>query len=299
MRFWSFGPRSAVVRLGLGLRLDLPPLRRSEAQLGDDHIGGGSLVAAPSARVRDWNGTSRPGPVLAMPRPGDARVEAPGDRVVDDILRVGFVRHPQRDAQVGVGAQVVLDHAGRSLRGHDEVDAEGPAALGDVDDAVHELGNLAGERGELVDDEHESRRGFGIAPLLQLEEVLGLLAVEQMLAMVQLGTQARQRAAHQVRAEVGDEPDAVRQLDAIGERRAALVVDEEEGDAVGAVRGRHAEHPRLKELRLAGAGRPADEGVRSLRAQIERHRVRGTLPDDRAQTAGLLEARQLARRSGR
>ena len=220
-----------------------------------------------------------------MPRPGMRGSKRAGDRVVDDVLRVGLVGHAQRDAQVGVRAQVVLDHAGGPLRRHDEVDAERAAALGDVDDAVDELGHLAGERRELVDHEHERRRRLGIAALLELEQVLGLLAVEEVLAVVQLGAQARERAAHEVRAQVGDEADAVRQLDAVGERRAALVVDEQERDAVGAVRGRHAEHPRLQELRLAGAGRAADERVRALRAQVERHRVGRALADDRAQVA--------------
>ena len=48
---------------------------------------------------------------------------------------------PQRDPQVGVGAQVVLDHAGRALGGQDQVQAERAAALGDIDDAVDEFGD--------------------------------------------------------------------------------------------------------------------------------------------------------------
>ena len=100
------------------------------------------------------------------------------------------------------------------------------------------------------------------------------LRCSSVLAVVQLGAQAGERAAHEVRGEVGDEADGVRQLDAVGEGRAALVVDEEEGHPVGAVLGGHAEHPGLEELALARAGRAADERVRALRAQVEVHDAR-------------------------
>ena len=53
-----------------------------------------------------------------------------------------LVGHPQGDAQVRVGPQVVLDDAGRALGRQDQVQAERAAALGDVDDAVDELGHL-------------------------------------------------------------------------------------------------------------------------------------------------------------
>ena len=74
-------------------------------------------------------------------------------------------------------------------------------------------------------------------------EVLGLLAVQDVLAVAQLGAQATQRPTNEVRAEVGDEPDAVRQVDAVGECRTALVVDEQE---VQPVRGCAAAMPRIQ-----------------------------------------------------
>ncbi len=163
-RFWSFGPRSLVVRVRLGRRVALPDHGRAEPQLGDPHLGRhrrSSLVQPPA--YADWNGTSRPGPVFAMPRPGIDGSNECRRRVADDVVRVGLIRHAQRDPEVGVRPQVVLDDARRALRRHDQVDAERPAALGDVDDAVDELGHLARERRELVDDEHEGRRGLGVA----------------------------------------------------------------------------------------------------------------------------------------
>ena len=78
---------------------------------------------------------------------------------------------------------------------------------------------------------------------------------------------------------------------AVGERGSALVVDEQERDAIGAVGAGHAEHPRLQELGLSGAGRAADERVRALTAQVERHRSARSLADDGAQVAGALESR--------
>ena len=77
--------------------------------------------------------------------------------------------------------------------------AERAAALGDVDDAVDELGHLLHERGELVDDDDERRRGVDLAAALELDEVLGLVPGEQVLAVVQLGGERREGAAHEVR----------------------------------------------------------------------------------------------------
>ena len=68
----------------------------------------------------------------------------------------------QRDAQVGVGPDVVAHHAGRALRGEHQVDAEAAAALGHADERRQEVGQLGGQRGELVD--HHDERGNGGRP---------------------------------------------------------------------------------------------------------------------------------------
>ena len=60
------------------------------------------------------------------------------------------------------------------------------------------------------------------------------------LAAAQLGVQRDERALREVAVEVGDEPDRVRQRDAVLERGAALVVDEQEREPVGRVRRRPA-----------------------------------------------------------
>ena len=110
------------------------------------------------------------------------------------------------------------------------------------------------------------------------------LRLQQLLPVVQLGPQRGQRAADQVRGEVGDQAHGVRQVDAVGERGAALVVDEEERHPVRAVRRGHAQHPGLQELALARAGGAADEGVRALRAEVEVERFDGSLEPTRARS---------------
>ena len=180
-----------------------------------------------------------------------------------------LVGHPQGDAQVRVRPQVVLDDAGRALGREDEVQPERAATLGDVDDPVDELGDLLGQGGELVHHDHQGGGCLRVADALEREQVLGLLAVEEVLATTQLRAERGQRPPHQVRREVGHETHRVREVHAVREGRAALVVDEEEGDPVRAVGRGHPEHPRLEELALARTRRAADEGVRTLRAQVE------------------------------
>ena len=146
---------------------------------------------------------------------------------------------------------------------------------------------------------HERGRRLRIAAALELEQVLRLLAGEQQLAVVQLGAEAGERAADEVRREVGDDADGVRQGGALRERRAALVVDEQERHPVRAVLRRHAEHPRLQELALARAGRPADERVRALGPQVEPERVAGRLADDRSERRPARRRRGSRSRCGR
>jgi hypothetical protein len=180
-----------------------------------------------------------------------------------------LVGHPQRDAQVGVRAQVVLDHPRRALGRQDQVQAERAATLGDVHHPVDELRHLLHQGGELVDHDDQRRRGARVTGTLHREQVLRPRGREQVLAVTQLGPQRGQRAPHQVRRQVGDQTHAVRQVHAVRERRTTLVVHEQERHPVGAVRRRHAQHPRLQELALARPGRPTHQRVRTLRPQIQ------------------------------
>ena len=131
---------------------------------------------------------------------------------------------------------------------HNQMDAERTSALCNIDHAVNKLRHFARESRKLVDHEHKRRWSIGIAALLQLQQILGFLAIEQVFAVMQLSPQARQCTAHQVGAQVSDEANAVRQRDTIGESRAALVVNKEEGHTVRAIFRCHAQHPGLQEL---------------------------------------------------
>ena len=56
--------------------------------------------------------------------PGQSAGERSSDRRADNVHAVVAIVHPQRDAQVGVGANVVFDGTGRALRGQQEVHAQ-------------------------------------------------------------------------------------------------------------------------------------------------------------------------------
>jgi hypothetical protein len=83
------------------------------------------------------------------------------DRVSDHVDGVATVLEAQRDAEVGVGTDVVGDHPGRPLCGEEQMHAEAATALGHVDERMQELGKLLGQRRELVDHHHESRQRAG------------------------------------------------------------------------------------------------------------------------------------------
>ena len=76
--------------------------------------GASARAAGPAAGVAGLEALEPAGSGLGDRAPGDRRVEVRGILHADDIERVGLVGHAQRDAQVGVGAQVVADDARRA-----------------------------------------------------------------------------------------------------------------------------------------------------------------------------------------
>ena len=201
----------------------------------------------------------------------------PGVGGVDDVGALRGVGDPQRDPQVGVGPDLGRHHAAGPLGGQDQVDAERAAALGDVDQAGDEVGQLARQRGELVDHDEQPRHGVELRTVRpQVDVVLDVLGArvgEQVLAAGQLGAERDQRALDEVGVEVGDHADGVRQVDAVLERGAALVVDEHEGHAVGPVGHRERRDERLQQLGLAGAGGAGDQPVRAVAAHVDGERA--------------------------
>ena len=241
-------------------------LARRRARAAGRRPGRSGRRRARSARAGRRRG---PGVVLEM-RP------ASGASMTSVLsLRVG---DPQRDPQVGVGADLRRHDAAGPLGGEDQVDAERPAALGDVDQAGDEVGQLADHRGELVDDDdqprHRRQRRVAAEQVDVVLDVLGARRGQQVLAAAQLGAERLQRALDQVGVEVGDHADGVRQPHAVLERGAALVVDEHEGQRVRAVGDRQRGDQRLQQLGLAGAGGAGDQAVRAVAAQVEARTAR-------------------------
>ncbi len=144
------------------------------------------------------------------------------------------------------------------------MDAERPAPLGDVDDPGDELGHLLLEEGELVDDDDQARRCHVGPPLLELRQVLAAVLAQDLLATAELGVERDERPPGQVGVEVGEEADRVRQLDAVLERRAALVVDQHERQGRGRVGGGERSDVALQELALAGPRGAGGQAVRAV-----------------------------------
>ena len=161
---------------------------------------------------------------------------------------------------------------------------------------MDEVGELLGEDAELVDDDHQPRyrgeRGLvGPQPLVCLE-TRDSLGREQPFAPTQLRRQGRQRPGREVAVQVGDHAHHMRKAGAATERRPALVVDEQEGQLVRPVRQRQRADQGLQQLRLPGAGRPRDEGMRPVDGEVDHHRpVDGHAEDRRRRRADGRPAR--------
>ena len=152
-------------------------------------VGVGAASADPAALERHQGR----GPAAGEGPARGPLVDAGGVGGVHDVAAVVLVGHPERDPQVGVGADLRGHHAAGPLGRQHQVDAQRPAALGDADQALHEVGQLGGEPGELVDDQDQprDRRKLGPGALQSpvVLEVLGPGPGEQVLAPLELGAE--------------------------------------------------------------------------------------------------------------
>ncbi len=148
-------------RLGLGParrgQPDPVPGHRPGQRLGAGLLRTGLRVGTAATDPAALEGHQRRGAAAHEGAAGLVLLDPGGVGGVDDVAAVVLVGDPQRDPQVGVGADVGRDHATGSLGGQHQVDAERAAALGDGDQAVHEVGQLGDHAGELVDDQHQPR----------------------------------------------------------------------------------------------------------------------------------------------
>ena len=142
-----------------------------------------------------------------------------------------------------------------------------------------EVGQLGGQRGELVDDHQQPRQRLRTParprdePVV-LDEIGGAVLAQHALAVAQLGLQRAQRALAEVLVEVGDHPDGVRQLRALAERAAALVVDQHEVDRAAASGAAASDGDQAaQQLALAGAGRAGDQAVRPVADEVDVERT--------------------------
>ncbi len=167
----------------------LPGDATAEVQFDDVHRSGqrdlGGLC--PGVSRLKLNDSSRAG--LGRSASRGCGIEEGGGLLTKHVGGVMLVGHPQCHPQIRVGAQVVLDHAGGTLRRQDQVQPERTAALGHVHDAVHELRHLRNQRCELVHHQDQARWALGVTAFLQFGQVLGALVVQQVLAIAQFGPQ--------------------------------------------------------------------------------------------------------------
>ena len=120
-------------------------------------------------------------------------------------------------------------------------------------------------------------RGSGRAPPLVHEQlvvldVFGAGRGQGVLAPGQLSRQRGQRPFDLVRVEVGHHADGVRQLHAVRERAAALVVDEDERHLIGPVGDRERGDDRLQQLGLPRPGGARDQRMRPVLPQVDAER---------------------------
>ena len=271
MRWMSVGPRSG----GRRHRQGTPTAGRGRSQRPRP-APCRRLLLRPPPHVRSLEGQELGGASPGHGPSRDAGVERCRDRGSEHVGAVGLVRHPKCQAQVGVGPQVVLDDAGGALGGEDQVEPEGAAPLGDVDHPHPRTRAPPGPRRRTVDDDHQAGRRLGVTGALQLEQVLGPLAVEDPLAVPQLGGEGAQRASHQVRAQVGDQPDRMGQPHALAEGGAPLVIDQEEGDCSGAWADAM---PRIHDCRSSLLPEPVVPPTRAWGPWLRRSRTSGPVAD--------------------
>jgi hypothetical protein len=112
------------------------------------------------------HGQLRSGPQDGAARHIPGEVGGPGG--VDHVGAVILVGHAQGQAQRGVGPDGVRDHSCRPLGREQQVHPQAAAPLGEVHDAVDEVGKFPGQGRELVDHHHERRRAAGDGELQQI-----------------------------------------------------------------------------------------------------------------------------------
>ena len=189
--------------------------------------------------------------------------------VADHILGVGRIVQTQRDPQIGIRSDVVIDHTGRPLRRKEQMDPEAATTLGHPDQRREKIGQLLCERGKLVDHDNQARQGLHILRHSIFSKVVGSNGTNEPLAANQLSLEADQGAFGEAIVQVGDDPNRVGEIGTDIERRATLVIDKHEGQMIGTEPGGEAHHESSQQFTLAGTSRTGDEPMRAVTNQVD------------------------------
>ena len=192
---------------------------------------------------------------------------------VNDVGGVLTALDAQGHPQVRVGQDVVVDHARGPLGGQHHVDPQGAFYGGHAHQGGEHVRVLLGEHRELVDHQQQARHGLGGAGGQVGVQVVHAVARgrEEPLAVGHLGLQGAQGPVGHLGVEVGDGADRVGQALTGLERRPALEVNEDEGQARGVVACGQPGHQGAEELALARPRGPAHQAMGAVTYDVELH----------------------------
>ena len=173
--------------------------------------------------------------------------------------------HAQAEAELRVGGDVFIDRTCRSLRGQDQVDTQASSDLGDADELLHEVGLLPLQLCELIDDNEQVGDGLLHFTVFVedrvLVDVVDAGVVEHSLTAAVLALDRNHGAADLGAGQVGDGAQQVREaVEEVG-HAAALVVDDEKADVIGAVFDGQREQVGLQGLGFTGTCRACHQSV--------------------------------------
>ena len=199
--------------------------------------------------------------------------------VADHVVGIGAILQTERDAQVGVGTDVVGDHPRRPLRRQQQMDAEAASALGDRHERPEEAGEFLGERRELVDHHHQARqRVVDGAPVAR--EVVDTDGAQQTFSTAHLGVEADEHTLGEAVIEVGHHTNRVRQPGTGVERRASLVIDQDHRHVVGSRLHGERRDQCAQQFALARPGGACDQPVRTIAHQVDVDDTVGRHPEN-------------------
>ena len=200
--------------------------------------------------------------------PGLCRRKGRGTGSTDDRAAVSLVNDSQAHPQWDVREQRVAHGAGRALRAKYQVDPECAPARRNVNEEVMQCGMLRQKRGELIDDDEQSRHLDAT-----VGDVAGTRVGKARLPPANLRTQALERPARARRVKVSDHPDHVRQLGKRRKRRATLEISEEQHNPLWRVERAQGADPAHEQFTLPAPGHARHQRVGAFADDIEREHL--------------------------